>query len=180
MVNPLKRGIFKDKSKQHSTKMYIPFEEMPAHARVWVYQADRNFQDTEKAEMEQHLHNFVSQWTAHSKDLKASAKIFPDRFVVISVDENHHQASGCSIDASVRFVQELEKHYGLNLFVRTEVAYLEGDTVKTAPIKSLKQQVADGVIKEDTTIFNNLVANVGELQEKWRTPAKDSWLARYF
>ncbi|OJJ14069.1 hypothetical protein BKI52_44605 [marine bacterium AO1-C] len=160
--------------------MYIPFDEMPAHARVWVYQANRTFTEAESAEMEQHLQHFVSQWTAHSKDLKASAKVFPDRFVVISVDENHHQASGCSIDASVHFVQELEKHYKLNLFVRTEVAYLEGETVKTAPVSKLKQQVADGVIKSDTQVFNNLVANMGELREKWQTEAQNSWLARYF
>ena len=160
--------------------MYTPFEQMPNHARVWIYQADRTFSEQEKAEMEQHLKTFVDQWTVHSKDLKASAKVFPDRFVVISVDENHNMASGCSIDASVRFVQELEKHYNLNLFVRTDVAYLDGDIVKTAPLKSLKQQVTEGNIKEETTVFNNLVANIGELNEKWQTPAKDTWLSRYF
>lgn len=160
--------------------MYTPFEEMPEHARVWVYQADRTLTDAEKAEMEQHLRTFVDQWTVHSKDLKASAKVFPDRFVVLAVDENHNQASGCSIDASVRFVQELEKHYNLSLFVRTEVAYLEGETVKTAAVKDMKQQVSEGVIKADTTVFNNLVANVGELNRQWKTSAQNTWLSRYF
>ncbi len=160
--------------------MYTTFDNMPAHARVWVYQADRTLSEAEITEMEQHLQNFVSQWTAHSRDLKASAKVFPDRFVVLAVDENHHQASGCSIDSSVRFVQELEKHYQLNLFVRTDVAYLDGETVKTVPVSKLKQQVAEGVIKSDTQVFNNLVANVGELREKWQTEAQNSWLARYF
>jgi hypothetical protein len=160
--------------------MYTPFEEMPDHARVWVYQADRTLTDAEKVEMEQHLRTFVDQWTVHSKDLKASAKVFPDRFVVLAVDENHNQASGCSIDASVRFVQELEKHYNLSLFVRTEVAYLEGETVKTASVKDMKQQVSEGVIKADTTVFNNLVANVGELNSQWKTPAESTWLSRYF
>lgn len=160
--------------------MYTPFEQMPDHARVWIYQADRTLSDAEKAEMEQHLKTFVDQWTVHSKDLKASAKVFPDRFVVISVDENHNMASGCSIDASVRFVQELEKHYNLSLFVRTDVAYLDGNVVKVAPAKSLKQQVTDGVITAETTVFNNLVTNINELNTKWQTPAKDTWLARYF
>jgi hypothetical protein len=100
--------------------------------------------------------------------------------VVLAVDENHNQASGCSIDASVRFVQELEKHYNLSLFVRTEVAYLEGETVKTASVKDMKQQVSEGVIKADTTVFNNLVANVGELNSQWKTPAESTWLSRYF
>ena len=160
--------------------MYIPFEEMPAHARVWVYQANRTLTDAERTEIEQHLQRFVSQWTAHSQDLKASAKVFPDRFVVISVDENHHQASGCSIDASVHFVQELEKHYKLDLFVRTELAYVNGEEIKTTPVKSLKQHIIDGEIQADTQVFNNLVANVGELREKWQTEAKNSWLSRYF
>ncbi len=29
--------------------MYIPFEEMPAHARVWIYQASRALSATEEA-----------------------------------------------------------------------------------------------------------------------------------
>jgi hypothetical protein len=60
------------------------------------------------------------------------------------------------------------------------VAYLEGETVKTASVKDMKQQVSEGVIKADTTVFNNLVANVGELNSQWKTPAESTWLSRYF
>ena len=64
--------------------------------------------------------------------------------------------------------------------MRTELAYVNGEEIKTTPVKSLKQHIIDGEIQADTQVFNNLVANVGELREKWQTEAKNSWLSRYF
>jgi len=32
--------------------MYIPFDELPGHSRVWIYQSNRKFSDEEIAEIE--------------------------------------------------------------------------------------------------------------------------------
>ena len=36
------------------------------------------------------------------------------------------------------------------------------------------------VINHETLVFNNTINNFGELKSKWKIPAKDSWLNRYF
>ena len=91
--------------------MFIDFEELPKTARVWVYQADRNLTTPEVINLTEKIQNFIAQWQAHQQALKGSVKIAHQRFIVIAVDEAFHTPSGCSIDASVHFLQALEKEF---------------------------------------------------------------------
>ena len=81
--------------------MLIPFNKMPDHARVWVYQADRNLSDAEVQYINQTLDAQINNWAAHGAALVGAATILHKRFVVVSVDENHNQVSGCSMPRPV-------------------------------------------------------------------------------
>ena len=52
---------------------------------------------------------FIEAWTAHGKDLQAGYKIVYKRFIVIALNQNLNNATGCSIDASVHFIQAIRK-----------------------------------------------------------------------
>ncbi len=162
--------------------MYIPFEEMPAQARVWIYQADRSLSPEDMATLQAKSKAFLEQWAAHQQALKASSAVFYERFLVIALDESFNAASGCSIDASVHFVKSLEQQLHLNFFDRTKVAFFnqEDKTVFTEDLKNLKQKIAEGIIRADTLVFNPLINDLGTLQKEWQKPAQSSWLARYF
>ena len=104
---------------------------MPDHARVWIYQSTRPFTETEVVVLTSQINGFVGEWTAHRKTLLAAAAVFYNQFIVLSVDESLNEASGCSIDASVYFIKDIENQYNVQLFERMNFAYLEGDVVKT-------------------------------------------------
>ncbi len=165
--------------------MYIPFEDMPAQARVWIYQASRLLSQAEENYAQQLGQQFASAWSAHGNPLRASVKVFHHRFMIVSVDEAYNQASGCSIDASVALVKELEEKFTteretFSFFDRTKVAFLHQNEVFVESTAQLKQQVAEGKIRPETLTFNNLVSNKAQLEKEWVVPAKDSWLSRYF
>lgn len=165
--------------------MYIPFEDMPAQARVWIYQASRPLSEAEETYALELGKKFTTSWAAHGKPLQSSVKLFHHRFLVIAVDESYNQASGCSIDASVALVKELEEKFStererFSFFDRTKVAFLHQDEIFVESTAQLKQQVAQGKIKPDTLTFNNLVSNKEQFEKEWVIPARDSWLARYF
>lgn len=159
--------------------MLIPFNKMPDHARVWVYQADRNLSDAEIQYIQQSLGVQINNWAAHGEALVGSATILHNRFVIVSVDENHNQVSGCSIDTSTNWLKNLGIEMNLNFFDRS-VAYLQGDEIKTVEMLKIKASVADGVLMPDTLIFNNLVPNMGEFKQAWNISAGKSWMKRYF
>ena len=165
--------------------MYVPFEEMPAQARIWIYQGSRLLSQAEENYAQQLGQQFTSAWSAHGNALRASIKIFHHRFLIVAVDETYNPASGCSIDASVALVKELEEKFSteresFSFFDRTKVAFLHQDEVFVESTAQLKQQVAEGKIKPETLTFNNLVRSKEQFEKEWIVPAKDSWIARYF
>ena len=83
----------------------LSYDALPDHARLWVYPASRALSDEEVAALRPRLAAFAEAWTSHRCDLHAHADLWHGRFLVLGVDEAAAAASGCSIDASVRFVR---------------------------------------------------------------------------
>ena len=95
--------------------MVVPFNELPEEARIWVYQSNRKLSQQEVASITTLTSEFLSEWTAHGADLRAGFELRYDRFLVIGLDQRKASASGCSIDTSVRFIQSLEREFGIDL-----------------------------------------------------------------
>lgn len=160
--------------------MYIPFSEIDLSARVWIYQANRNFSDEEVGILTETLKAALENWEAHGHPLTASGKIFEHRFVVIAVDESKELPSGCSIDKSVHWLQEIGSRLNVDFFDRS-LAYLDDNNhVQTIPVPKIKQAVTDQIITPFTTIFDNQVTTKAQWMKRWKTPASGSWLNRYF
>ncbi len=149
-------------------------------SRIWIYQSGREFTEPELAKINEHLKAFATQWVSHQKQLIAHGEVLHRRFVVLMVDDiQGNGASGCSIDASVKFVQELGKAYKTDLFNRLDFAYFEEGTVKIVHKTELPKLLAEGGISEETLFFDNLVKNKGQLKDRWMVPLKDSWHRRF-
>ncbi|UTW62739.1 ABC transporter ATPase [bacterium SCSIO 12741] len=154
-------------------------DQLPAHSRVWIYQANRTLNEVEKTEISNTLQNFVDSWAAHGAPLLAGFEVVYDRFIVLAVDEDQAAASGCSIDSSVRVFQALDQHYSLDLFNRLSLAYRnEAGEIAVTPMIEFERQLKEGALNADTIVFNNLVTNLGEFQAGWEVPVSKSWHAR--
>ena len=92
-------------------------------SRIWIYQSNQAFSEEDLPIVKAKLQNFARQWVSHSRALKASADIHYKRFIVLTVDETQAGASGCSIDSSVRFLQQLQTEYGVDLFDRMNFSF---------------------------------------------------------
>jgi hypothetical protein len=152
---------------------------MPDHARVWIYQSTRPFTDVETLVLTSQINGFVGEWTAHRKTLLAAGAVYHNQFIVLSVDESLNEASGCSIDASVYFVKDIENQYNVQLFERMNFAYMEDESVKTVPSTTFSQLYTEGALSDDTLVFDNLVNTVGAFKTAWLKPLKSSWHRRF-
>ena len=160
--------------------MYIPFSDIDFQSRVWVYQANRELTSEETGIITETLKASLDTWEAHGKPLTASGKIFEHRFIVIAVDERDELPSGCSIDKSVHWLQEIGQRMNIDFFDRS-LAYLDDDGhVQTIPVPKIKQAIIQETIQPTTTIFDNQVATKAQWMNGWKTPASHSWLSRYF
>ena len=158
----------------------IPFDQLPPEARVWIYQASRPLTETEAVALLPQLARFTEEWTSHGRGLLASAEVLHRQFLVFGLDEGVAGASGCSIDASVRFVAELEQQLGVELLEKSKLAFMQEGQVQLLKHNEIKAAVAAGSVGPDTFYLDKTVATKGELDARWPRPAGQSWLARYF
>ncbi|WP_224483130.1 ABC transporter ATPase [Robertkochia aurantiaca] len=159
--------------------MLVDFEKLPEDARIWIYQANRTLTDEETEAIKQKLENFLQAWTAHGSGLEAGYEIRYKRFIVIGLDQDRQAATGCSIDASVHFIQELEKEYNIDLLDKMNVSYRQGDFIAYKPLADFKKMAKQKAVSQNTIVFNNLVNNKEEYQNYWEVPARDSWHVRF-
>lgn len=152
---------------------------MPGHSKVWIYQADRNFTDLEIAEIKKKSAMFLLDWSSHGNMMLATIDVLYNRFLVVLVDENAASASGCGIDKSVRFIQQIEKDYLVNLFDRLLVTFRDDNNIiRGTKLQEFEKLVEKGALNENTIVFNNLVGTKEEMTTKWEVPMKKSWHAR--
>ncbi|RZK96023.1 MAG: hypothetical protein EOO62_29640 [Hymenobacter sp.] len=160
--------------------MYVAFDHLPPQARVWIYQASRPLAEEELMPLLPRLAAFAEEWTSHGRQLAASAQFLHRQFLVIGLDEAVAGASGCSIDASVRFVQELEQRLGVSLLEKSRMAFLHHGELRLLTRPELRAAVAAGEVAPDTLYFNNTLTTKAQLDDQWPAPAGQTWLAGYF
>ncbi len=160
--------------------MYIPFSDIDFQSRVWVYQADRELTPEETGIITETLKASLDTWEAHGKPLTASGKIFEHRFIVIAVDERDELPSGCSIDKSVHWLQEIGQRMNIDFFDRSLAFIDDNDHVRTIPVPKIRQAIINETIQPSTTIFDNQVATKAQWMNRWKVQASNSWLNRYF
>ena len=158
--------------------MLVPIQELPPQTRVWIYAATQPFTEEQTRDVRGLLLRFVDQWTSHNHQLRGSADILHNRFLLLFVDESTAGASGCSIDASVRFMKQLEEHYGVDLFNRLYFTFSQGKEIRTVSRDEFEQLYAAGSITDETPVFDTLVATKGDLERGFIKPLAESWHKR--
>jgi len=159
--------------------MLVNFNILPETSRVWIYQANRSFTENELEEISSKLNAFIEQWTAHGSDLQSGYEIKYKRFIILGLNQKLNNASGCSIDASVHFIQQLEQDYNVDLLDKMNVSYKQGEFIAYKTLTDFRKMAKQKAVSKNTIVFNNLVTNIAEYKENWEVPASESWHNRF-
>lgn len=147
------------------------------NAKVWIYQCNRMFSIVEALQLEAMLEEFTKNWQSHGSPVSGYANLFFGRFIVLMADETMNKVGGCSADASQRFIKEIEASFGINLFDRTNLAFIVKDKIEALPLAQVVYAIENGFITTTTAYFNNLVLTKKDFLTKWIVPVGESWLA---
>ena len=149
----------------------MTFQELPAHARLWVHVADRDLTAEEQQAVRMTLAQFLEGWSAHGAALSAAGDVLYDRVLVVGLDEQRAGATGCSIDSLVGFVRAHGTALGVDWFDRHQVIWRlpqGGDDLpgggawkatRTADFWAMRKA---GVVTADTEVVDPLASTVGE------------------
>ena len=151
-------------------------EDFNDNSRVWIYQSSRLFSLSEALHIEDMLNDLVANWKSHGTPIKAYANLFFGQFIILMADETATGVSGCSIDSSVRVIQQIEKDFKVEMFNWQNLAFVVKDKVQIIPRQQFSYALENNFITPDTLFFNNVVSTKKELEENWLIPIKNSWL----
>jgi len=160
----------------------IPFDQLPDRARLWTFTASRPLSHQEGEPFLAATDEFLVAWTAHKVPLATARDWRYDQFLFVAVDEAAAGASGCSIDALVRFMRDAETGLGVRLTDNGSVWFRTSDGVIACTSREGFRQLAEqGAVSLDTVVFDNTIQTVGLLREsRWEIPAQRSWHRRAF
>lgn len=148
-------------------------------SKVWVYQSSRALTYEELDDSRPVIFDFLDAWTSHNNKLVTYGNIFHQRFLAFFVDESIAGASGCSIDKSVHFVENLGVELNVDFFDRETFTYLKDDLVQDVKKNDLGHLVKNEIIDMNTLFFDNLVATKHDFIKNWIKPLNNSWHKRF-
>ncbi len=160
--------------------MKVLFDQLSDEACIWIYQADRALTMDEQVTLLIDTDEFLDNWTSHGQPLKCSYVLLYDQFLILSVEEQYQGATGCAIDASIQFLQTLEKKLKLRFLDRTQLAFMHDETVVLVPMSQIEAKIQEGVVTSDMYFFDNTITKKGDMLGQWIVNVQDTWLAKYF
>ena len=159
--------------------MFTEYKNLPNNSRVWIYQSDREFTTNEIEFISAKAEEFINSWTRHGDDLKGSFTIKYNQFLVLAVDESFNNVSGCSIDSSVRFVQQLENELQLDLMNKMNITFKDNNNINLVKLSDFQKFAKEKKITSETIVFNNMVNTKEDFERNWEVPASKSWHKRF-
>lgn len=160
--------------------MYLPFDQMPDYARVWVYQADHKLSSADEQLVRDRMKSFCEGWNTHGNLMPTSFELIESQILILAVDESKLGASGCSIDSSVRTLRELESILHINLTDQGKVSLRKpSGEMNVISALGVKSKVTSGEIDLETEVINPMIRVKSDLQNLWQ-PVRNSWLNKYF
>jgi hypothetical protein len=166
-----------------TTAPMTTLDHLPASARLWVFGVSRALSGDEEARLLEAVDGFLEGWKAHGHPLAAAREWRYGRFLLVGVDERVEPPSGCSIDALIRSLRELEQELDAEMVGGAPVWFREGGPdgeIHRISRADFKAAAAEGRITPETPVFDLSLTRLGELREgRWELPAGESWHRRY-
>lgn len=153
---------------------------LPESARMWLFGADRELEPAEERRLLGEVEAFLDRWKAHGHEMAAAFEWREGRFLIVGADDRVTVPSGCSIDALVRRLRDLERELEVALVGSAPVWYRDGSGIRRVSRARFRELAADGAVDAETTVYDMSLTRLSQLREgRWKLPAGESWHARY-
>ena len=157
----------------------VAFDALPLDGRLWVFGAERALDADEEALVLAEVDQFLEGWKAHGVPLRGARTMREGRFLMVGVDASGVPPSGCSIDAMVRSLRELEARLGVGLADHGPVYYrANSGEVRRVGRGEFRRLAEAGEVGPHTRVLDTTLTHIGSLEEGWERPARETWHAR--
>ncbi len=154
----------------------VSFHSIPDDARLWVFAASDRVTGDRADQLLAAVDEWLADWKAHGEPLTCARDWREDRFLAIGVDQSTEGASGCSIDALFRELQNLQGSLGTSMVGGSRVFFQRRDgEVETTSRAGFAAKATSGEVDADTPVFDTTVTTATAYRTAFTSRAGDSW-----
>jgi hypothetical protein len=156
----------------------VPFSELPADARVWLFGAAADIDDVDEKRVLAAVDAFLLTWQAHGQPLWCARDWRDGRFLAVGVDTAREGASGCSIDGLFRALKGIEGGIGTTMLDKALVYYRDiAGLVHAISRDDFAVLGRGGHVGSDTMVMDLSITDAETYRTTFERRAKDSWHA---
>jgi hypothetical protein len=96
--------------------------------------------------------------------------------MIFVVDKTLSEISGCGIDKSVHFIQDIEKKYNLDMFNRLRIELWQNNQIVLTNKQKLSVMLQEGTVNEQTLVFNKTATTLKQFNGSFQIPLGQSWV----
>lgn len=159
----------------------IDFSALPPHGRVWVFPAHRRLEAHEVEALLREVDAFLDGWAAHGAPLRSGRHLVDEQFLVVGVDEDASEPSGCSIDALVNRLESLGETLEVRLVDHAPVWYRSPEGIRAVSRDVFRAMARGGDVSAETPVIDTTLTRLSVLRDAGlERPARESWHGRAF
>lgn len=155
--------------------MFVPFKELSADAKVWIYIGDNRLNQAEKNELLGKLEPFLSRWKSEGKEFKSSYELIDDQILVIGGVSEGFALSGCTMDALKKTVMKWDETLKMNFTLIPKFCYRQENKIICRSQADFKKDIQAGLVSQDTIVFDNTIQSIEAYRNGIEFPLSKSW-----
>ena len=138
------------------------FDSLHHKSRVWVYISSKPLISYTKNNITYSFNDFKSSWKSHGEQLEGNLKFFKEKILIIGAQYLGSPMCGRSVDAHLRWINEINNDLDLYLLNRNNVAFSLNGNITIYHFNELDKLVENGTLNESTTYINSFITTNSE------------------
>ena len=130
------------------------FDTLHPRSKIWIYINSKAFDIETKKNIISSFLNFQEDWKSHGSNIEGEIKFLNNHLIVIGAQYKPEAMCGRAVDAQVRFITTINSEFNLDLLNRTNIAFLESDSIKVHNYNNLQNLLRENLINKDSLLVN--------------------------
>ena len=132
------------------------FDNLHPQAKIWLYLSPIKIDNDIQNNISSLFKDFVDNWKSHGLFVNGQLSFIKDNLLIVGADYFPNGMCGRAVDAQVRFVNNINEQFNLDLLNRTNIAFLKEDSITVHNYSNLDALVMNGSVNENTIYCNTL------------------------
>ena len=130
------------------------FQNLHPQSKIWLYISPVSIDSVTKKNILSLFKDFLDNWKSHGQAVNGQLKFIKDNLLVIGADYFPDGMCGRAVDAQVRFINQINEGFNLDLLNRTNIAFVQQDSIVVHNYNNLDSLIKKGSVNKSTIYCN--------------------------